>query len=206
MSELKNKPNFIVVDGIDGAGKSALVEGLSSYFFNKNLKSKVVHIVESTYLASEVKKYLKTDDAKQASATTLGFLFGAAINDIVEKVIEPAQLAGDVIISDRYTMSTRVYQADSKYIDTICDIVESVLMPDITFVLDAPPSILKQRMSIRGSDNDVTESVCDETINNRRKAYARLARVANKDTYIIDASGTQEDVIQQVYAILNQYY
>lgn len=206
MSQFKVKPTFIVIDGIDGAGKSLLVEAMRAYFLNKKLESKVVHVVESTYLAGEVKRYLKGEDVKCASATTLSFLFAAAINDVVERVIEPAQLTGEIIISDRYTMSTRVYQAESKYVDTVCDIIDSILTPDITFVLDAPPSILKSRMGVRGSDGDLTESICDTTINNRRKQYARLARVANKDTYVIDASGSPDDVSQQVFDILNTYY
>lgn len=203
---IKNKPNFIVVDGIDGVGKSLLVEAIDRYLTNQTLITKVVHIVESTHLASEVKRYLKCSDAPQASATTLALLFCSAINDVIERVIEPAQLNGEVVIADRYTMSTRVYQADSRYVDTICDIIDSVLTPDITFVLDAPPAILKERMDVRGPDGDVTESNCDILINQRRKDYARLARSASRDTYMIDASGTPEDVAQRVFDILDTYY
>lgn len=201
-----SKPNFIVVDGIDGVGKSLLVKNISKYLDNKNLISSVTHVVESTHMAMEIKKYLKCSDAKNASATSLAFLFCAAINDVIEKVIEPAQARGEIIISDRYTMSTRVYQSDSKYIDKVCEIIDSILTPDIVFVLDAPPSIIRKRATARGYDNDVTESMDVDVINERRKKYAGLARLYSKDTYMIDASGTPEDVTQRVYDILDTYY
>lgn len=206
MSSDSCKPNFIVVDGIDGVGKSLLVENIGKYLVNKELISRVVHIVESTHLASEIKKYLKCTDAKTASATSLAFLFCAAISDVIEKVIQPAHNNGEIIISDRYTMSTRVYQSESKYIDKVCDIIDSIMSPDITFVLDAPPSVIRQRATLRGADGDVTESIDTHVINERRKKYAGLARLSNKDTYIIDASGTPEDVTKRVYDILDTYY
>lgn len=203
---IKRNPNFIVVDGIDGVGKSLLVESIEGYFERLSLTAKVVHIVESTPLAAQVKQYLKCADVKYASATTLALLFCSGINDVIERVIEPAQLSGQIVIADRYTMSTRVYQSESRHVDRICDIIDSVLTPDVTFVLDAPPGVLKNRMGIRGSDGDITESNCDVIINQRRKNYARLARNASRDTYMIDASGTSDDVRQRVFDILDTYY
>lgn len=206
MSNVINLPKFIVVDGIDGVGKSLLVNNIQSYLTDKEYDSRIVHVVESTPLAASVKATLKSADAGALSATTLGLLFSAAISDVIEKVIQPAHEKGQIIISDRYTMSTRVYQSDSDYIEKICDIVDSLLIPDITFVLDAPPEVIQARVGNRGSDGDVTESICDKEINKRRMAYAKLANLYDKDTYIIDASGSPEDVLSRVKEILDTYY
>ena len=206
MSNVIDTPRFIVVDGIDGVGKSLLVNNIQLYLANKKYDSQIVHVVESTPLAANVKAILKSTEVIGLSATTLGLLFSAAISDVIEKVIQPAQQKGQIIISDRYTMSTRVYQSDSDYIEKICDIIDSLMTPDITFVLDAPPEIIQARVGVRGSDGDVTESICDEEINKRRMSYAKLANLSNKDTYIIDASGTPEDVLQRVKEILDTYY
>lgn len=206
MSINMGSPNFIVVDGIDGVGKSTIVCGIEDYLLNKSKKPNIVHVVESTFLSSEVKRYLKSNDVKQTSATTLGFLFCAAINDVIERIIIPSMAAKEIIICDRYTLSTRVYQENSHYIDTMCNIIDSTLMPDITFILDAPPEIIRERMLARTDDGDITETIDVDIVNHRRMAYVAQARRLGANAYLIDASCDVNTVLGKIYKILDTYY
>ena len=206
MSNLRRRPNFITVEGIDGVGKSTVVEVIANYLNGIKLNTVIVRQNKDTPLARHVRSYLTAEEASDTSSTSFAFLFAASINDSIEKIIEPAHLNGKVVISDRYTMSTRVYQNDSKHIDKICDIIESGLMPDLTFVLDAPPSVVKSRICSRDEETDVMESVDDEILNERRKGFLKLARVHKSNAHTIDASGSAECVASQIIKILVKYY
>lgn len=206
MSSIKRRPNFITVEGIDGVGKSSLVASISDYIEGLGLNVKVVRQNKDTPLGLKVRKFLSCDVATDVSDTTYAFLFCASINDVIEKIIQPAHLNGMVVISDRYTMSTRVYQRDSKHVSKVCDIIESQLLPDIVFVLDAPPSIVKSRISARNLGGDAMETVSDEVLNSRRKEFLRLSREYGPDVHRIDASMSQEEVAELVIDILDGYF
>lgn len=206
MSRIHRRPNFITVEGIDGVGKSTVVATIADYLNDIDINTQIVRQNKDTVLARKVREFISCKEAYDTSSTTFALLFAASINDSIEKIIEPAHLSGKVVISDRYTMSTRVYQRDSKYIDKICDILENQLMPDLIFVLDAPPSVVKARIIERDEETDALESADDEKLNGRRKEFLKIARTHVKNTYTIDASGTQESVAEQIVKILSSYY
>lgn len=206
MNRIRRRPNFITVEGIDGVGKSTVVATIAEYLNGVKINTQIVRQNKDTVLARKVREFISCDEAYDTSSNTFALLFAASINDSIERIIDPAHLNGKVVISDRYTMSTRVYQRDSKYVDRICDILENQLMPDIIFVLDAPPNIVKARISERAESTDALESADDEKLNDRRKEFLKIARTHSKNTYTIDASGTQESVAEQIIKILATYY
>ncbi len=206
MNRIRRRPNFITVEGIDGVGKSTVVATIAEYLNGVKINTQIVRQNKDTVLARKVREFISCKEAYDTSTTTFALLFAASINDSIERIIDPAHLNGKVVISDRYTMSTRVYQRDSKYVDRICDILENQLMPDLIFVLDAPPNIVKARISERAESTDALESADDEKLNDRRKEFLKIARTHSKNTYTIDASGTQESVAEQIIKILATYY
>lgn len=206
MNRSNRKPNFITVEGIDGVGKSTAVKVMADYIEEIGHNVEIVRQTRDTHLGQQIRKYISCEEAKDTSPTTFALLFCASINDSIEKQIEPAHLSGKIVISDRYTMSTRVYQHESKYIDMVCDIIENQLIPDLIFVLDAPPSVVKKRINKRNDVKDVLESIDCDVLNIRRKGFIRNARASGKNTYVIDASGSEESVAEQITTILDKYY
>jgi dTMP kinase len=206
MNNLRKKPNFITVEGIDGVGKSTVVNAMADYLDSLNYNTKIVRLLKDTPLSKKIRSFLSCSDAQDVSPTTFAFLFCASINDAIEKLIEPAHLCGKIVISDRYTLSTRVYQRESKYIGMVCDIIENQLTPDLIFVLDAPPNVVQSRIDVRNEDSDVMESVSTDVLNERRKEFLRLSRSYGSCVYRIDASGTMDQVSEQVISILEGYY
>lgn len=199
------KPNFITVEGIDGVGKSTVVTMMSEYLNSLKYNTVIVRQNRDTPLGMKVRKFLSHEAARDISPTTFAFLFSATINDTIEKVIIPAHANGKIVISDRFTLSTRVYQRASKYISPICDIIESQLTPDIIFILDAPPVVVQARITKRDEGGDVMESVDTNVMNERRMEFLRLGR-SRSNVYRIDTSCSQEKVAEQIVNILNTYY
>lgn len=207
MNTIKRIPNFITIEGVDGVGKSTVVGVIADYLESKTHKVTIVRQNRDTLIGANVRCFISTPEASRTSATTFALLMAASINDTIENIIEPAHMLGHIVISDRYTMSTRVYQKDSHYIDTICNIVEVQLSPDITFVLDATPDVINQRVTERNELTDVMESqgMCIDVLNHRRREFLRQAR-KHSNTYIIDASSDRKTVNEQIIKILSKYY
>lgn len=206
MDKLRRLPNFITVEGIDGVGKSTAVSVIESHLNCLNRNTKVVRQNRDTNLGKLVRSFIGDNENIVVSDTTFALLHSASIHDVIDQIIEPAHLCGKVVISDRYTLSTRVYQAGSKHVDRVCDIIESTLSPDIIFLLDAPPSIVNARIVSRQEDTDIMENVPVSLLNDRRKEFMRLSRIRSNRVHVIDASGDPSDVAEQIISILDNYY
>ena len=89
-------------------------------------------------------------------ALSEALLFYAARADHLDAVIRPALVAGKVVISDRFSDSTRVYQGaagglDPKAIDTLEKLVVGFDAPNVTLILDVPADFGLARARVRGS-------------------------------------------------------
>src|SRR5207247_8757531 len=78
------------------------------------------------------------------------FLFLAARADLVEKVIRPALAAGQVVLADRFDLSTMAYQVAGGGLPAAAvaeanRLATTGLVPDITLVLDVPVDVGRQR-------------------------------------------------------------
>src|SRR5437588_6114783 len=78
------------------------------------------------------------------------FLFLTARTDLVQRVIRPALEAGDVVIADRYNLSTMAYQVAGgglpfDEVEQAIRLATGGLVPDVTLVLDIPVAVGRER-------------------------------------------------------------
>src|ERR1700747_1293770 len=100
---------FIVVEGPEGAGKSTLARWLGTRLVAEGLSVVTVRQPGGTPVAEAARKVaLKFPHAMSPVAEL--FLFLAARADLVERVIRPALEAGQVVVADRFDLSTMAYQ------------------------------------------------------------------------------------------------
>ncbi len=153
---------FLVVEGMDGAGKTTLVDAIIKRLHAANREAIQVRDPGGSVLGEMFRGMIK--DAKAAEkvepvAELLGFLMTRA--QMVAQVIIPAVEAGKVVVTDRFTMSTFAYQgaalglnahlAKSTGVDdmfmhmlqTSCTGVRAAM----TVFLDIPPAVAKERLA-----------------------------------------------------------
>ena len=137
---------FITLEGGEGSGKSTqarlLKRWLSDVFPGREIL--VTREPGGTEQAEEIRVILVNGAADKLSVQTEALLMIAARTEHVQKIIQPALLRDAIVICDRFSDSTLVYQglAQGKDIDLLRSIHEfgfSDLRPDLTFVLDVPP-------------------------------------------------------------------
>lgn len=168
------KGKFIVLEGLDCTGKSTIAEHLAKEFNASG--EQWIHVrcpsdVDGT-ASAEIRKLILYSGLT-FNKDVLAMLFGAAIIDLIHSTIKPALNDGVNVICERFTMSSRVYQAGSHAMSKIVECVEEQIRPDLTIVYDIPPEIYLERLAQRNEKDNIETTDIDE-INQRRKMYRKL--------------------------------
>ena len=143
------KGKFIVIEGIDGSGKTTQINQLSKWLIGTDLipeNNKLVITREpgGTKLGKAIRSLLlDTSSENNLDSITELLLYAADRAQHVNEIIRPSLNKGDWVISDRFCGSTVAYQGygrklDIKLIKDLETIATQGISPDITFLLDIP--------------------------------------------------------------------
>lgn len=186
---------FVVIEGPEGAGKSTLAKWLAARLQNEGQRVVAVREPGGTPIAEAARKLALKSRHDRAYGAEL-FLFLAARADLVERVIRPALADGQIVIADRFGLSTIAYQVSGRGlsrvdVDAALRVATGGLTPDLTLVLDVPVAVGRERQRHAGKVKDRIERE-DDTFHTRvREAY----RSASGPGIVhIDASQTKKAV------------
>src|SRR4051812_38979100 len=140
---------FITLDGLDGTGKSTQCRLLADWLRGRGYAVVACAEPGGTELGNVLRDVLLHQSHKRTLLSE-AFLFMASRAQLVAEVIQPALAAGNIVISDRFLLSTVVYQGHAGGLDPdmlwqIGRIATSGLEPDRTIVLDLPPDEARLR-------------------------------------------------------------
>lgn len=193
---------FIVLEGIDGSGKTTLCDVLAAYLREKGHEVQVTQ--EPTH--DEIGSLIRDNFVKNISQKAEALLFTADRAVHTERIARWIG-AGIDVICDRYFASTVAYQSASLNgvsldKDWLLDLNEPVVMePDVTFLLDINPEKGMERVCTRG-ERSKFENV--DYLKEVRQRYLELA-----DEYgfkLIDASRDRETVAEEALEIIKELF
>src|SRR5947209_6447628 len=189
-------PLFLVLDGIDGTGKSTQCRLLADWLRGQGRQ--VVECVEpgSTAVGTELRAML-LGHRHDLALRTEALLFMAARAELVERVIRPALASGAVVISDRYLLANIVYQghAGGLNVDELWRVEEFAtggLQPDLTLVLDLPVEAALARRARAADRKEMRDSAYQERV---RQGFLAEAEKRSDRIRVIEAA-PPADVIQ----------
>ncbi|MBD1564050.1 dTMP kinase [Vibrio sp. SA48] len=201
---------FIVVEGLEGAGKStaiqAITETLKEFGINNITNTREPG---GTVLAEKMRALVKEEhDGEVLQDMTELLLMYAARVQLVENVIKPALSAGNWVVGDRHDMSSQAYQGGGRQIpfDTMRNLKAVTLgdfKPDFTLYLDLNPRIGLERAKGRG-ELDRIEKMDISFFERTRSRYLELAE-SEANVAIIDAEQPIESVAAAIKAALIQW-
>jgi len=140
---------LIVVEGPEGAGKSTLVRALADRLQAEGRPVVTVREPGGTPVAEAAREVVLRFPHEMAPAAEL-FLFLTARADLVHRVIRPALATGDVVVADRFDLSTLAYQVAGaglpyEEVAQAIRLATGGLVPDVTLVLDIPVEVGRER-------------------------------------------------------------
>ena len=150
---MKNKGYFISFEGIDGSGKSTQIQKLAEFLEARDFDIVITREPGGSKGGEEIRNLLLQGNVDRWSAETEILLFTAARRDHLERIILPALEEGKIVICDRFTDSTRMYQGMRgvnlrNLVDTLNEKVIK-FDPDLTIVIDINPEISLKRAKSR---------------------------------------------------------
>ena len=173
---------FIVLEGIDGCGKSTQAKRLAARLRENGRQVVLTSEPTKGKIGLFIREILSGKE--KVDAKTLALLFTADRCEHLGCVVIPAISDGKVVVSERYYHSTIAYQSaqdvDSKW---LLDLNRFALKPDLTLFLDVKPACAMERKEGREifEEKEFLEKVYSE--------YLRFSDVVR-----IDGSGSPDDV------------
>ena len=191
---------FISIEGIEGCGKSTLVNSLGQYLQERNIDYVITKEPGSTSIGKILRTILLDKKQQISPLTELLLMFSDRL-DHLDKVIKPSLEEGKIVITDRYIDSTYAYQGAGRgipknIIDNLVNQTE-IMLPDRTILLDLDPEVGLKRASSR-NELDRFESENIEFHERLRKSFLGSAE-DNPDRFItVDAEQEPDKVLQSV--------
>lgn len=192
---------LIAIEGIDGSGKSSLAKNLYNQFLSKLYPVMLTKEPGGTPLGQQLRSIVQEKKVPVCPKAEF-MLFATDRAQHFEQVIIPALNEGKIIISDRMSDSSLVYQGygrglDMNAINAVNNFVMNGIKPNITIYVRVSANVAINRILKRGES--LTSFEKEE--NGRfieRLAYGFDTLYKNRhDVIIVDGNQSEEQVTQQ---------
>jgi dTMP kinase len=203
--------HFITFEGGDGSGKSTQMRRLAARLRADG--EAVIETVEpgGTAIGMQIRRVLLDSKNHELRPTTELLLMFAARAQNVDELILPALSRGEIVLCDRFTDSSLVYQGAARGLGA--EVVYEVdriacrgLVPDLTIVVDIETEVGLERTRRRNQKTqDVETRIDEQAIGFHRKvreAYLQLAAEEPNRVKLVDGSGSEEEVEKDVWDVV----
>lgn len=184
---------FIVIEGLEGAGKSTAIKQVAAVLAKHGIASpELTREPGGTPLAEQMRALVKEGhpDEPLTDMAELLLLYAARIQ-LVDNVIKPALAEGRWVVGDRHDMSSQAYQGggrgfDTELMENLRNTVLGNFRPDFTIYMDIDPVLGLERARGRGELDRIEQMNIDFF----HRARARFLELSENDpsVVIIDAS------------------
>lgn len=202
-----NRGLFISFEGGEGVGKSTQVTLLAESLRQRGYSVITTREPGGSETAEQIRQLLKAKSETEMDAITEALLIFAARRDHYVKLIKPNLQKGNIVICDRFFDSSLVYQGvlENVPITQLMFLKQMALgdfEPDITFVLDIPSDLARQRALGRQLSFDKYDKMPEDNYEIIRNGFLKLAQVFDYRTVIINTTGNANNAADK---ILNKY-
>ena len=209
---MSSRGRLIVFEGVEGVGKTTQIRLLGAWLASRGVPAFTIREPGGTPVGDEIRRLL-LDSPSPVSDRTEALLFMASRAQVVSDEIEPRLARGEVVLADRFFLSTYAYQCGGRGLpDALVReanrLATGDLVPDVTILLDLPVKDGLARVEKRGAKDRIEQAA--EGFHERvGKAFLRFRDVAWQQAHpecgpvvIVSAAGDAEDVHQRILETL----
>jgi dTMP kinase len=196
---------FVVIEGIEGSGKSTLHKGLVERLSMEGRDVVVTREPGGTATGDAIRSIF-LDRTLTIDPLTETFLVNAARAQHVAEVIRPALDASRLVLCDRFTDSTLAYQGYGRGLDLaslqrLCDDATGGVAADLVLLIDLPVDVARARMQARSYVLDRIESQ-DAAFHERvRQGYLELAKSPRHR--VLDGTLAQDRLLEEAWNFIS---
>ena len=199
---------FIVLEGIDGAGKSSQVEPLVAWLRGCGRAVTTCRDPGATAAGDAIRAILLDRHDLHVAPTSEMLLYMAARAQLVAEVIQPSLARGEWVVSDRYLLANIVYQGhagglDPDTIRQVGAVATGGLEPDLVLLFDVDLETAARRLA---RPLDKLENRGDEYRGRLRAGYLAEAARRPDRIAVVDANGDLATVQANVRAALEHRF
>jgi dTMP kinase len=199
---------LIVLEGVEGVGKSTQVRLLEAHLASRGLAVRSVREPGGTVAGDEIRRLL-LDPASHLDARTEALLFMASRAQLVTDVIRPAVERGEFVLADRFFLSTYAYQIAGRglpeeNIRNANALATGGLVPALTVLLNLPAGAGLERAA-RRSAHDRIERSGSAFYERVQQALLEFATPAWQQRHpeagpivLVDATGNESEVAGRI--------
>ncbi len=196
--------SFIVIEGLDGAGKSTQIELLKQYLAEKGTESEYIHFptTDSKIFGNMISRFLRGEfgGLNQVNPYLVALLFAGDRYNLANKITE-WQSCGKVVINDRYVYSNIGFQCAKlsndeeadRLFEWIFDLEYNyfkIPQPDLSIFLDVPFDFTRKRLTEnrKGKDREYLDGKIDiheASLDFQKKVKRTYLKAVEKDEKFI---------------------
>jgi dTMP kinase len=186
---------LITIEGLDGAGKTTLSQGLAAALPDARLLREPGGVELSERIRALVK-----DPALEVDPRAEALLYAAARAQLVSSLVRPLLEDGVTVLLDRFVDSSLAYQGAGRALGieavrAINDFGTGGLVPDLTLLLRIDPAEGRARQSGRGEAPDRLELEHQPFFEKVARAYDELAAAEPQRIRVLDAGAPPDAVL-----------
>ena len=205
---------LIVFEGGEGSGKSTQLRRVSAMLARRDVSHVCLREPGGTPLGSEVRRVL-LDRASDVAHRAEALLFMASRAQLVEREIRPGLARGDIVLLDRFFLSTYAYQIaghglPEEEVRAANRFATGGLVPDLTLLLTFPVTAGLARAARRATSHDRMEAMGEPYHRRVAAAFGTFADPAWQADHPecgpivgVDAEGREDEVAERVAAALS---
>ena len=197
---------LIVFEGPDGSGKTTILKKVNEKLTDEGYKLKLVREPGGTDISEKIREIIIDNDNVNMAAKTESLLFAASRAQLVEEKLRPALENGEIILCDRFVLSSLLYQGVGRglgidEVKAINDFAIGDIKPNLTifFNIDYKTALVRKRANfsadrLENEDFDFHKRIFD--------AYINIADRYKDDIKQVDATRSIEEVSTDVLKLI----
>lgn len=189
---------FIVLEGLDGSGTTSQAMALTASLRARGHTVLQTREPSDGAIGRQTRELLRADRPAPADPHLVALLFAADRLAHVHDEIEPALARGEIVVCDRYVVSSWVYQSLDCDPAWVRAINARAPWPDVTVLLDVPVDVALERVRTRAGVQEIYDA--EATQQRIAAAYHEVVAENHPGLVVVDGTGSIEDVAARVLA------
>lgn len=199
---------FLVLEGVEGAGKTTQGRLLAEWLESCGVSFTLAREPGGTEVGEAIRNVVQERVELEVPHETELLLYLAARSAFVKEIALPVLERGELLIADRFSMSTYAYQGYGRGLDLdevrrLDRFATGGLVPDLYVVLDLPVEQGRARQRAEGKEEDRLEGSGEDFLRAVRRGYHELVETDAR-AHLVDALGTPSEVHDRVRRILRR--